>query len=263
MKYRILKLVCLLLTVSVFAISCNTTNSGDNPPQMPPAESMSVDISEMESASNKQRAKLAESNFNTAVLASGIAKVILEANLAIPKALITAAQEEAYESIGNSEWEWSYNTAANGQNFGVRLTATANSNDNVTWNFYVTNSAAGLDNKLFFTGTSDYEATSGTWTYFALQSDQELSVVSWERTENTTSIELNVESDRNNNRGDSISYDFDGSVKTVVFTDVSEDETTTISYNSETLAGFIISPNYNEGAKSCWDENLNNTTCTS
>jgi len=224
---------------------------------------MSVDFSEMEAASNQSKAKLAESHFNTAVFASSIAKVILQANLAIPKALVTAAKAETPESINNSEWEWSYNTAANGQNFGVRLTATAESNDNVTWNFYVTNSAAGFDDELFFTGTSDYEATAGTWTYFDLQSGQQLSVVTWQRTDGSTSIELNVESDRNNNRGDSISYDFDGTVKTVVFIDVSEDETTTISYNTETLAGFIISPNYNEGAKSCWDGNLNNTTCSS
>jgi hypothetical protein len=183
MKYRILKLACLVLSVSIFSIACNTTNSDESPPQLPPSESMSVDFSAMESASNQSQAKIAESNFNTAVFAVGIAKVILTANLAIPKILITAAQEEDPESISNSEWEWNYTTAANGQNFGVRLTATVGSNDDVTWNFYVTNSAEGIDNELFFTGTSDYEASSGTWTYFNPQSGQELSVVSWERSE--------------------------------------------------------------------------------
>lgn len=230
---------------------------------MPPAESMTVDVSEMESASNKSIAKAAESNFNTALVAAGVAKIILEANLAIPKALITAAQDETAEAVNNTEWEWSYDTAANGQNFGVRLSANAESTDEVTWNFYVTNSVLGLDNQIFFSGKSDYEATSGTWTYFNLESGQEVSVVTWQRTEDFTSVTLEVESDRNNNLGDTISYEFDGTVKTVVFVDVSEDETTTISYNTETMTGFIISPNYNSGAKSCWDENLNNTTCTS
>lgn len=262
MKYRITSFTCLLLTASLFLFSCNTTSSDKNPPEMPPVESTSVDISEMESASNKTVAKSAESNFNTALLAAGVAKVILEANLAIPKVLITAAQDETAEVVNNSEWEWSFDTAANGQNFGVRLTANAESTDEVTWNFYVTNSVLNLDNQLFFTGTSDFDATSGTWTYFDLESGQEISVVTWQRSENSASVMLEVESDRNDNLGDTISYEFDGTVKTVVFTDVSEDETTTISFNTETIAGFIISPNYNNGAKSCWDENLNNTTCT-
>ena len=229
---------------------------------MPPVESMSVDISEMEMASSKAVAKSAESNFNTALVAAGVAKIILEANLAIPKALITAAQDETADAVNNTEWEWSFDTAANGQNFGVRLTANAESNDEVMWNFYVTNSVLDLDDQIFFSGTSDYEATSGTWTYFNLETGREVSVVTWQRTEDSTSVTLDVESDRNNNLGDSISYEFDGTVKTVVFVDVSEDETTTISYNTETMTGFIISPNYNNGAKSCWDENLNNTTCT-
>jgi hypothetical protein len=137
------------------------------------------------------------------------------------------------------------------------------STEEVTWNFYVTNSELGYDNQLFFTGTSDFDATSGSWTYFDLESGREVSAVTWQRTESETSVFLEVKSDRNDNLGDSISYEFDGTVKTIVFVDVSEDETTTISYNTETRTGFIISPNYNEGAKSCWDENLNNTTCSS
>ncbi|WP_421774181.1 hypothetical protein [Gracilimonas sp.] len=263
MKYRITTFTCLLLSVSLFLFSCNTTNSDKNPPEMPPPESMKVDMSEMESASNKTVAKAAESNFNTALFAAGVAKVILEANLAIPRALMTAAQDKSAEAVNGNEWEWSYTTAANGENYGVRLTASVESTDEVTWNFYVTNSELGYDNQLFFTGTSDFEATSGTWTYFDLESGNEVSVVTWNRADNEASVTLEVESDRNDNLGDSISYDFDGTIKTVVFVDVSEDETTTISYNTETMTGFIISPNYNEGAKSCWDENLNNTTCSS
>ncbi len=216
---------------------------------------MSVDISEMESASNKTVAKRAESNFNTAVLAAGVAKIILEANLAIPRALITAAQDQTADAINDSEFEWKYSSAASGQNFSIRLVATVETSQHVDWNFFVSSSAAEIQDQLFFSGTSNFDGTMGTWTYYNPQNGSELSDVNWEAGENSTSVDFEVTSDRNNNRGDTITYHFDGTTKSVVYFDASEDQTSTISYNTKTLAGFIISANYNGGAKSCWDEN--------
>lgn len=264
MKRRISYLSSILLSVIFFLYSCNSADSTRNtPPELPSTETMTVDMSEMESVSNKVPAKVAESNFNTALLAVGVARIILEANLAIPKALVSAAQSATVEPTGDSEWEWRYVTAANGQNFEVRLTATVDDSDAVIWNFYVTNSSLGLEDALFFTGTSGPEGNSGTWTYFDLNTQNEVSTIEWMRSENDISIRLDVESDRNDNLGDYITYDFDGTVKSVTFFDASENATSIISFNTETNTGFIISPNYNEGAKSCWDENLNNIMCTS
>lgn len=254
----------LLMSVTLFLYSCNTSNSSNNtPPELPSPETMTIDMSEMESVSSKAPAKVAESNFNVALLTVGVTKIILEANLAIPKALVTAAQNASVESTGDGEWEWNYVTDANSQNFGVRLTASIDDSEQVLWNFYVTNSFGNLEDALFFTGTSDLEGNSGNWTYFDLNSQNEVSTIEWERTDNSVSVRLDVESDRNDNLGDYISYEFDGTLKTVTFFDASENATTTISFNIETNTGFIISPNYNEGAKSCWDENLNNIVCAS
>ncbi len=262
MKLTFKKLSLFLLTISILTVSC-TSNNKQEPPVLPSAESMKVDITEMDSVSGKSKARRAESHFNTALMSAGIAKIILDANLIIPRALIRAAHDQKAESAGNKEWEWNYSTAANGQQFGVQLTALVESKEKVVWNFFVTNTAAGIENQLFFSGTSTRDATEGSWTYYSLQSGNKVSELSWEKSENSALVAMEVLSDRNNNLGDSIRYTFDGTMKSVVYTDVSEGETTTISYNVESMAGFIISPNYNGGAKSCWDENLNNTTCTS
>jgi hypothetical protein len=261
MKFSTIKFSGLILFSALFLFSCNNDEHNE-PPQLPSSASMKVDMSEMESASNKTAAKRAESNFNTAVFAAGVAKVILEANLAIPRALITAAQDQTAEAINDSEFEWTYSSAAGGQNFSIRLVATVQSSQDVDWNFFVSSSAAGIEDQLFFSGTSNFDGTMGTWTYYNLQTGDKVSDIDWEVGENATSIDFEVISDRNDNRGDTISYNFEGNTKTVVYFDASKDETSTVSYNTETLAGFIISANYNGGAKSCWDENLNNTTCS-
>ena len=77
------------------------------------------------------------------------------------------------------------------------------------------------------------------------------------------SLTLEVTSDRNSNLGDTIEYNFDGTVKTAVYTDVSSGDTITVEFNTETRVGFFISPDYNNGEKACWDEDLNNVSCSS
>ncbi|MBO6525309.1 MAG: hypothetical protein JJ971_15885 [Balneolaceae bacterium] len=225
---------------------------------------MSADFSEMENAeNNKAKTVAAGSNFNTALVASGIAKIILEANLTIPKVLLNAAQQNDPDEIASSEWEWSYSTTAQGNSYGVRLTAATNSNSDVNWKFYVTNSAVNppLSNALFFEGNSDFNATSGSWIYYDLSTGDDVSMITWTKSENSASIDFEVTSGRNDNLGDTIKYNFDGTTKTLVYLDASSGEETTISFNTETKVGFIIAPNYNSGTKACWNENLENTAC--
>lgn len=258
------KLTCIILSIFLITVSCDSTNSNnDTPPELPPEESMRADFSEMDNAESAKAKAAAEAHFNTALITAGVLKVILDVNLFVPRVLVNAAQEHDPEEISDGEWEWEYFTQANENNYGVRLTAETNGNSDVHWRFFVTNTAANppLDNELFFEGTSDYEATSGTWTYYDPSSGEQASLVTWSVGENEKSITLEVTSDRNDNLGDAIEYNFDGTVKTAVYTDASSGETTTINFNTETHTGFIISPDYNNGEKACWDEELNNIAC--
>ncbi|WP_142453172.1 hypothetical protein [Gracilimonas mengyeensis] len=214
----------------------------------------------------KVKAKSAvESNFATALVAAGVMKVILDVNLVIPRTLISAAQNHDPEKIANGEWEWEYSTTVNQNNFGVRLTAQANGDSDATWRFFVTNSAANppLENSLLFEGEATYDAESGSWTYYEPSSGEQVSVINWEVGEEERSLTLEVTSDRNDNFGDTIEYTVDGNIKTVIYTDASSGEISTLEFNSETHIGFIISPDYNNGEKSCWDEDLNNVACDS
>lgn len=261
---KFLKRALIVLTVIATGIvSCDSTNSGsENPPQMPPAESMSADFSEMDNANSKTAAKQAESNFNTAFVVTAVAKAIVQANAAIPRALLTAASNQEAEFTGEGSWEWYYSATENGNSYGVKLTAEAGTGNEVDWKFYVTNSQQGWDNQLFVSGTANREATSGTWTYYDLSNGEEAAVTTWAKAEGSQSLTLEVLSDRNDKEGDRLEYTFENDVKTLILLDASEGNTTTISFNVNTYTGFIISPDYNNGEKSCWDENLNNVSCS-
>jgi len=263
MKSHCLKsIITLLLTFGLF-VSCSDTNSIDEvTPVIPQSESMTIDLSDFNNSNN---AKLqAGSNFNAALFRAGIAKLIVDANLIIPKVLITAAQNENPETVAEGEYQWRYSAENGEDNFSVLLTAEVDSEDDVEWNFFVTTSATDppLNNFLFFTGEAEFDGTEGNWTYFDAQENDAVSEIEWD-IDNDGSIDLDftVLSDRNGNEGAEINYDFNGIIKTITYVEGSSGDTTTIEFNTETKTGFILSPNYNEGMKSCWDENFDNTPC--
>lgn len=264
MKYLSIKTICVLLSVMLVTLSCDNNNNTSEPPTIPSEATMTADFSEMENAEKVHKSSAAESNFSTALFAAGIVKLILDVNLAIPRALTAAAQQHEPNEVADGEWEWEYSTQANQNEFGVRLLAITNSQSDVEWRFFVTNTASdpSLDNALFFQGNTNFAATSGTWIYFEPASSDQVSTLEWDTEGDEKFLKLEVTSDRNDNLGDTIEYSFDGSVKTVTYVDASNSETTTIEYNTETKAGFIISPDHNNGEKSCWDEDLNNISCS-
>lgn len=264
MRKRALTFLTLCLLSVTLLISCteSNTNSDAITPNIPSVESMTFDLSDLDDSNQKAKAG---SNFNAAIFRAGVAKFILDANLVIPKVLITAAQDRSPEEVAEGEYQWRYSAENGDNNFSVLLTAEVDDEDNVEWNFFVTTNATDppLNNFLFFSGEADFDGSDGSWTYFDANEDEAVSKIEWDIDEDgSIDLEFSVLSDRNGNQGSEINFEFDGTIKTLVYIDGSNNTTTTIEYNTETKAGFIISPNYNNGEKSCWDESLEDITCT-
>lgn len=273
MKRSINTFFSLLLSASLLLVSCSDNSTGSNeqePPQLPPASSMQTDFSTFNAANQKQVAAdqtSATTNFYTALSAAMMAKSVIELNVAIPKAIFSHAEGVKPELNGDGQWEWSYSTSANGMSFGTRLTGVVNNNNKVDWKMYINVDSPSYkaSDFLFFEGTTTLDGKQGTWTYYDLsQPDQQVKIsrIDWTIESDTSkTLTLEVLSNRNDRQGDTITYTLDGSVKTVTFLDVSTDETTEIQWNEDTKAGYIVSPNYNGGVKSCWDQNFQDTAC--
>lgn len=138
-------------------------------------------------------------------------------------------------------------------------------NDDVNWQFFVTNSELSIEDRLFFDGTTNADGSQGTWTYYDLsnESNESVSEIQWAVTgEEEVSLRLDVVSDRFDNQGDYIDYTFDGTVKNAVYYNAGNDETTELQWNVETKAGYLIAPNFNNGEQACWDENFDNASCS-
>ncbi len=267
MKSTIFKCITAISGVLlIFAACSNSTSVNETPPTIPSQQSMSIDMSEMNNAQKVAAKSKAGSNFNAAIYRAGVAKLILDANLLVPKVLVGAAQERDPEEVADGEYQWSYSTSNQQNDYSVLLTANVDSNDEVNWNFFVTTSSTDpvLNNFLFFSGEAEYNGTEGVWYYYDPNEEGPVSTVNWDIDEDgSVVVGLEVLSDRNGNLGNTIDYNFDGDTKVLEYYEASSEARTTISYDINTMTGFIISPSYNNGAKSCWDANLEDIACSS
>lgn len=258
-------ILCLLLLTSC---NDNPSSFSDSPPPLPSSQSMEMDFSSFEN--NKQRAGGAQvqtvENFSRAVGTAVIMKTIVDLNLAVPKVLFAASQETEAKFNEDGQWEWSYSHTAGSKTYDVLLQASRTSENTISWNFYVTNPELSLDNRLLFSGTTNAEGTEGTWNYYSLKSSESKEAVSqidW-KVEGEENVELHLEvvSDRNDYQGDYIEYSYNGTLKTAVYFDSSKNQSTELQINTETNAGYIKTPDYNDGQKACWDEGFQNIACS-
>lgn len=258
-----------LLCATFVLLSCSDDPSSvqEQPPELPPASSMEMDFSTFNDQSSKSQSEVQTiENFSRAVGTALVMKTVVDVNLLIPRVLLAAASEADPQFNEDGEWIWEYSKTVNGNDFGVRLVATETAEDSLSWNTYVTNSQLGVDNRLFFSGTTNGQGTSGEWTYYSLRSpeaEQEVSRLDWTvNGEDDVELRLEVLTDRNGYAGDYIDYSFDGTTKTATYYDSSDDEITEIQINIQTNVGYFLSPDYNNGEKACWDENFQDIACS-
>ena len=271
MLHRSLLIVLITLSGMLWITSCrdNPASFEDQPPSLPPASSMEMNFSLFDQETTPAKSSgnsVAQdsSNFNQALFRATIMRLVVELNLAVPRALFEAARNTAAELNEKQEWIWSYSHSAGDQNYEVRLVAAPQGEDRLHWSFYVTSTGLGLDNRLFFEGLTNREGTEGTWTYYDLQGSQQqpVSEISWSvPAPDNVQLRLEILTDRNGHQGDYIEYQFDGVVKHVIYYNSGEDQTTEIQWNTDTHEGYIIAPDYNNGMKSCWNASLENTLC--
>lgn len=266
MAIRLRNIGLLFLLATFVLASCGdnpASLSSEEPPQLPPIESMQVDFSTFEGTQTAKR-EVANTNFSQAALRALVMKTVVDLNLAIPRALLVAAEGSEAEFNDEGQWEWSYSHTAAENNYEVRLLASAEGSSGVHWEFFVTNSLLDIDNKLLFEGTSSNDGSQGTWTYFNVtgEGNEPVSEIEWSvNGEDEVSLRLEVVSDRYNNLGDFIEYSFDGTVKKAIYFNAGQEETTELQWNVETKAGYLIAPNYNNGERACWDENFEDVVC--
>jgi hypothetical protein len=249
----------------------NPVSFSDEPPELPPMESMEMDFSMFASGESQQKTGVADehgrySNFANAAGRVLIMKVAVGVNLVVPKILLKAAQDAEPEFNDQGEWVWSYSKTADDTLFEVRLVATSVNGNEVNWRLFVTNTENDLHDQLLFEGVTRKDEQSGRWTYYQLAGDgagDPVSEIAWNiPQEDHAELRLDILSDRHGRQGDYIEYQSVPPVNRAYYYNAENDALTEIEWNTETGEGYLIAPGYNDGGKACWGPDYRNAACS-
>lgn len=253
--------------------ACSETDSVFSPPtptevapQLPNTETMKMDLSafDEEATSDGEASNEEFSNFNNAVFQAYLLEVVVNWNLGLPSKIFDAAANTQATLNGQGKWVWSYSTRANSDRYEVRLLGDREDANTISWQCYVTSTELGIENFLLFEGNSNNDGTQGTWYHYdivTLDDENRATINEWSKQGDDLTLNIEVLPDGNEFSGDIIEFATDGTVNDAYFYNANLDTTTELQWNNETLVGYLITSNYNNGEKACWDSTLKNGTC--
>jgi hypothetical protein len=207
-------------------------------------------------------------NFVAARLAVGAINLAVLAHMSVPVLTFGAAISQQPVLKNDGKWHWIYSVSNNaGQQFQADLAGWIDVSAQASrWEMRITTSGLGapLNNFLWYTGSAALNNGSGQWDiYDAAQPSSAVKVVhiDWDHPSAAkATLKFTVVKPQVPENGDVLTYKAEGNGRMVTYFDKSEN-TLEISWDAATNAGYIIAPNYNNGQKSCWDNQLNDTSC--
>lgn len=265
-KHQRAGLSILVLVVSLSMFGCGDSGEPQtDAPGLPPVESMSLDLGFFES-NNTAALRAAEHehlNFlNAAIRVAYIHAAVVHALIPPTTAFALAIHSvPTLQDDGSYLWVFTWNDQ--GQEHQIRLRGMVEE-DWVEWDLYLVPS--GQDPEPWFSGRSHRDRDEGFWVFrdFTREGDPEVLQIDWDLTqENHANLALeNIDVD-GEDYGDRLEFLGIGANRSMEFIDSSDDMTWFIEWNEVNHSGSLMVPDYNDGNRACWNNQLVNVECPS
>ncbi len=267
------------MTRSIASIACFSLLLGtacikgeDDSPDLPPAESLSVDLSVLNSApvgaKNAPTGQTAAPedylNFANAWARVKVVQFFAGLVIVVPAAAIAAALQQSPMKDGD---RWVWQVTVGDTTADLEVAASLVSGFDV--DLYVTNPQ--LTRYLWVEGNFGDGSGTGEWVLHdpEIEGDDDRALsITWTYVSSTDrSLSYEILSPRPNAndevfQGDTFSFSVDGTNATLEYEDADEPGTVAvISWDTGTGAGLLQVPGFNAGAAACWDELFENTGC--
>ncbi|HEX9564767.1 MAG TPA: hypothetical protein VF981_12375 [Gemmatimonadaceae bacterium] len=259
------------LAIAIAAMAACSDSSGPedpgNPPTLPSVASMQADLTffETQAAIISEQVTNPGTHFVAGALGVTVARFWTGVTMAVPVATWAAAASDSPE-FQDGAWHWDYSVSENGQTFAANLTGAVEGSESV-WEMRITASALNppLDDYLWYTGRATLTGAEGEWHIFnaSLPSTRtEVLAIDWTHpSASAWTLSFTNVLTGSAEFGDELSYEVNGDLRTVRFTDASAQTTAEVGWNHSTNAGYVLAPGYNSGLKSCWDTAFQNVAC--
>jgi hypothetical protein len=264
------RFVSSLCIAAVLMLGCDdATAPGDDPPEVPPLNSLVIDFADFTSnplnVAAVEAAPAAGLNWGRAALVVGVWNVALTVTLAVPVAAFVASFTQQ-PTGSDGAWVWSYNFMVLGVQHTARLEASPVA-AGIRWEMYISKDGEFTD-FLWFSGESNLQGTSGTWSLNLNPTDPTSFIdIEWNQTAGRETFDTrftNVIPGAAENgayifHGVTEDPDYDAFFQ--IWGPVN-DNLTEIEWNRATKAGRTRDPlHFGDSDWRCWDSALNDAAC--
>lgn len=265
-------LLLLLFLVNIGCEKKSPTESSkiEQAPPLPPAASMQVDFKLFNNslAMAKATHTLAKNNWLNAAIRVAVINSAVAFGVSIPASIFALAASEQPKLDNEGKFHWIYNCQIGSESFSADLVGWIDVKSHESaWEMYITstNHTPQLTKFLWYEGRNKIDGSSGYWLIFnnkQPEAKNELIRIDYDFITNAQrSLTFENVAQGNPNLGDKLSYQVTNTTIKVNFWDASESQNAEISWDSATGSGYLQMPGYNNGQKSCWDSNKDDTSC--
>jgi len=269
----------LVGSLGLQGLGCDVGAEKEEGPTLPPASSMTLDVSafgaEQESAAldlgKADGAAGEKANFNAAALRVWWLNTAIAAHLVVPVALLGATVNSGAEFVDGT-WVWELSLPYGKDFYDAKLTGWFESKEkdgvflNLSMAVTCPTCKIPLDGYVWYTGEFNTDGGDGYWQFFSPEiaaDDQSLVRIDYEIVDDThrTLAFTNNREDGHETAGDIINYSLEGDSAAITVHDASAGLDYEVSWSVSTTAGSLTVPDYNNGAKACWDAAHLNSAC--
>ncbi|MBN2013522.1 hypothetical protein JW960_29605 [candidate division KSB1 bacterium] len=261
-KFHIVML--LIMSHVLLMTGCNNSNptetKNQEPPTMPPASSMQLDLSAFGGTGT-----LAKSNagihFTTAAITVAVINTWVVLGLAPAVFLFGQALNETPVLESDAKFHWKFTSTFALIRYNTDLAGWIDvANKQSNWEMHV--SAPNVFNKFkYYDGTCALDLKSGRWTFYKPQnpdSGKAMIQIDWQMVNDSTrTLTFTNVLEGNASQGTTLTYNVDGRDVSMTFFNSVSNKTAQVYWDAITTAGCIDSPDYNGGVPGCWDEHRN------
>ena len=268
-------LTAALIVAHLALVSCDknpTESEPGNPPQLPPKESMAIDLSLFTNSQGAAKAgemQVAGANFNNAAFRVLVINTVVAASLLVPVAVFAVAASQTPTFGADGKFHWIYSVQHGGQTFEADLAGWLDvPAGQSVWEMYISSPThqPPLNKFLWYSGRANFDATSGYWEFFddnTPTAGVKVLRIDWQvAAEDNATLNFRVVKPNVPETGDELTYLVAGAGRTITAFDQSANTTLEITWDAQTGAGYLIAPDYNNGEKACWDANRDDVACT-
>lgn len=196
-------------------------------------------------------------NFRVASVRVGLVSAIVGLNLVLPEAATRAATRVEPERREDGALVYEAVVDVLGTPVEIRLTGKPRGSE-VDWT--LTTAEDGSERFTYYTATTTFNGRSGSWRLFNPDEDGSVLAADFE-VDGTPEVTFTIPEGRPN-AGASVRYESDGSLRLFDFTD-GQGVRTVVRWDAETRVGSIEADDFRQGARVCWNADLEDAACES